>query len=123
MDQEKLLHSATAWQGRRRQTTSRLGANANAYLQKRHRQLKKSAAVVDVWQEVLPQQFYEHCSLARITGSSIYVEVEPGTYMHEMQLLNTELLEHIRDRCPNAGIKKIILRPWKKTGQYETKIQ
>ena len=116
MDQEKLLRSATGWQRRRKQTTSRVGVNANAYLQTRQRQLGKSAAVVDVWQEVLPPQFYEHCTLARVTSDAIYVEVEPGPYMHEMQMLNTELVEHIRNRCPSSGIKKIILRPRKSTG-------
>jgi hypothetical protein len=116
MDQEKLLRSATGWQRRGRQTTSRAGVNANAYLQTRQRQLGKSAAIVDVWQEVLPPQFYEHCTLAKITGDAIYVEVDPGPYMHEMKLLNTELIEHIRNRCPGSGIKKIILRPRKSTG-------
>ena len=116
MDQEKLLRSATGWQRRGRQTTSRAGLNANAYLQMKQRQLGKSTAVVDVWQEVLPPQFYEHCTLAKVTSDAIYVEVDPGPYMHEMQMLNTELVEHIRNRCPSSGIKKIILRPRKSTG-------
>jgi hypothetical protein len=113
MDQEKLLRSATGWQQRGRQTTSRAGVNANAYLQTRRRQLVKSAAVVDVWQDLLPPGFYEHCTLDKITGDTIYVQVDPGTYMHEMQLLSTELIEHIGNRCPNSGIKKIMLRPRK----------
>jgi len=111
MDKEKLLRSATGWQWRRRQTTSRVGVNANAYLQTRQRQLAKSTAIVDVWQDVLPPEFYEHCTLAKITGDTVYVQVDPGPYMHEMQLLSTELVEHIRNRCPGSGVKKIILRP------------
>ena len=113
-DQDKLLRSATAWQWRKRQTTSRLGADAQGFIQARKRTLEKNTAVVDAWEQVLPQQLAEHSRIIKISAGQIYVEVEPGAFMHEMQLLSSELLEHIRGRCPYCGIKKIVLRPLRK---------
>ena len=111
MDQEKLLRSATGWQRRGRKETATAGTSAKQYIQMKQRQLEKNAEVVDIWQEILPQIMYEYCSLAKISAGAMYIEVESGTYMHQMQMMITELLETIQGRCPYAGIKKIILRP------------
>ena len=110
-DQEDLLRSATGWQWRGKKETAKVGLSAKNYLHLKSRQLEKNAEVVDIWQDILPQPFYEHCKLAKISAGAMYIEVEPGTYMHQMQMMITELLEEIQGRCPYSGIKKIILRP------------
>ena len=119
MDQEKLLRSATGWQRRGKKETPRAGTSAKQYLQMKQRQLQKNAEVVDLWQGLLPQLMYEHCSLAKISAGTMYIEVDPGTYMHQMQTMITELLDTIQGRCPYAGIKKIILRPRQNKSRQE----
>ena len=119
MDQEKLLRSATAWQRRKKQTTNRFGLEAQEYLKARKRTFEKNSDVVDAFQQVLPQQLNEHCQLVKISSGQVYIEVEPGPYMHEMQMLSSELLEHIKGRCPYSGVKKIILRPKRSAGEKE----
>ena len=119
MDQEKLLRSATGWQRRGKKETPRAGTSAKHYLQMKQRQLEKNAEVVDLWQEILPPGMYDYCSLAKISAGTMYIEVDPGTYMHQMQTMITELLETIQGRCPYAGIKKIILRPRQNKSKQE----
>lgn len=106
MDEDKLLQSAQ----RKRPTissTSRLDEVAESYLRQRRTEFRKNASLLDVWDELLPTGFYEHCGIAAISKGVLRIEVDPGPYMHEMRILNEELLEHLKDRCPGAGIKKI----------------
>jgi len=75
--------------------------------------LERNASVVDVWRQYLPEGFYEHCSLVGVSGGVLKIEVDPGPYMHEMQVLSSKLLEHLQSCCGQAGIKRIKLRPRK----------
>ena len=110
MDDEERLLSIGA--GRlRAQKTTRLGPTVQAYLDKRESRLKKNCSVVDVWHQVLPQELYDHCGLIGILGGTLRVEAEPGPYMHEMRMLSDELVEHLRNRCRWAGVKRIVLVP------------
>ena len=110
MDQDRFLRSATGWRKKPSTGTPRLGSAAKSYLNKKEYQLRKNAAVVDIWQQMLPEAFYEHCGLVGISGGAVIFEVDSGTYMHEMQALKQELLEYLQTRCPRAGIKTIKLR-------------
>ncbi len=93
---------------------------AQKYLNKRTPSLAKKAAVADIWQEILPEVFYEHCSLAGISRGVLHIEVDPGPFMHELQALSNELLLYLQSRCGGAGIEKIRLRP-RKIGYYSAK--
>ena len=95
--------------------TEKLGAQIDLYLNNKRAGLKKNTLVVDSWQEILPGELQNHCTLAGISRGTLLLEVDPGPYMHEMKIMNTELLNEIQDRCPGAGIKKINLRPRKNT--------
>ena len=111
MEQEKLLRGATAWQLKNRYSPKRLGEEAQKYINAGKRTFEKNSSVIDAFQQSLPQQLSEHCKVVKISGGTVHVQVEPGPYMHEMQLLSDELLEHIKGRCPYSGIKKIRLLP------------
>ena len=110
MKRERDLQSATAWQKRRRVTTERLSAGLGVYLDGRLSEFSKNAAVVDVWREILPAKFYEHCHLAGISKGVLRLEVDPGPYMHELELMKVELLAHLQRQCPRTGLKNIVLR-------------
>ncbi len=100
---------------KRPDSTKKLGAQIELYLNEKRARLKKNALVVDSWREILPGELQEHCTLAGISRGTLLLEVDPGPYMHEMKIMNTELLNEIQDRCPGAGIKRINLRPRKNT--------
>jgi predicted nucleic acid-binding Zn ribbon protein len=70
-------------------------------------ELGRAASVVDMWEELLPSGFYEHCNIAGISKGVLTIEAEAGPYMHELRVLSEELLEHIKDKCPRSGIRKI----------------
>lgn len=112
-NQEKLLHSATRWQHRKKDTTSRLDDCVKNYLRVNKRSLEKNTTVVDAWEEILPAELIRHSRIDGISGGVLQVQVEPGPYMHEMQMLSGELLMLLQDRCPRAGIRKIRLKPRK----------
>ncbi len=108
-DEEKLLRSVGAWRKKPAGRTESIGGIAKSYLSGKKREFKKNATVVDAWQDILPEGFYEHCSLASISGGVMSLYVDPGPYMHELRLISGELLGHIQERCPLAGIRKISL--------------
>ncbi len=93
--------------------TPLLGDNVDTYIKGRLGQLRKNAAVVDVWRELLPEELYEHSRIAGISGGVVQVEVDPGPYMHEFQLLSSELSGQLQRLCRSAGVRRIALRPRK----------
>jgi len=88
-----------------------LGPAAGAYLDRRDKQFRKNASVTQAWKQLLPQELYDHSTLVGISAKVLRVAVEPGPYMHEMQLLSDELLEHLRSQCRGCGITKIKFLP------------
>ena len=90
-----------------------LGGNVDTYIKERLSQLRKNASVVDVWRELLPEELYEHSRIAGISGGVVQVEVDPGPYMHEFQLLSSELSGELQRLCRSAGVRRITLRPRK----------
>lgn len=109
--QRSMLRGAVGWQKRQKETTSRFGESADQYFKARLRRMKRNAAVVDAWEEIVGGGFGEHCRLVSISDGVLGLEVEAGPYMHEMKLMSSELLGHLREKCPTAGIRKIKISP------------
>ena len=109
VDEDELLAGAVSWQRRRKETTSSLGDSGRKFLGYNLRRLQGNAKIVDAWQELLPEEMGEHCNITKIKGGVIEVEVDSGSYMHEMRLMSGELVEHLRDICGRGKIKKIKL--------------
>jgi hypothetical protein len=109
IDEDALLKGAVSWQWRKRDRTSSIADSGHSYLGANLRRLKESAKIVDAWQELLPDEMMEHCSISKIKNGVIEVEVDSGAYMHEMRLMSGELVEHLRDICGQGKIKKIKL--------------
>jgi len=111
IDQDNLLKGAVSWQLKPNKSAEKIGDVTRAYLGTSDNRLRKNALIVDAWNRVLPAEMGLHCRLTGISGKALYVEVEPGPYMHEMRVMEKELLDYLRSQCPAAKIKKIILRP------------
>ncbi len=65
------------------------------------------SAVVELWNELLPTQLRQHCKVADISHGRLKVLVDLPSYMYELQLCSSELLEELQRQCPRANIKKI----------------
>lgn len=114
MEQDKFLQIAGRHRNRRPAADAdmgRLGVAAGFYLDRRDKQFTKNASVAEAWKQLLPNELYNHCTIAGISAKVLKVAVEPGPYMHEMQLLSQELLEHLRSQCRGCRITKIKLLP------------
>jgi hypothetical protein len=45
-------------------------------------------------------------------GNTLYIKAQPGSYMHQVQMLAGELLEQIRRQIPRSGVQKIKVIPF-----------
>ena len=114
MRRDRFLRNITSGRRQILSGTCRLGEGAREYVAKSAAQLRKSAAVVDNWQQVVPSNLYEHCELRSVAGGVLGVEVEPGVYMHEFRVIEAELVGRLAVFCPQAAIKQIKLIPRRK---------
>ncbi|MHC4881090.1 MAG: DciA family protein [Planctomycetota bacterium] len=114
MDEDRQLKSASGWQYRPKRTDSRLGDELVSYLTQRSRTWTKNAALVDAWERVVPPALKPFCRLDKRVGNTLYLQAEPGPYMHQAQLLSTELLDQIKTLAPRCGIQKIRVVPLQK---------
>ena len=110
-DEDQFLRGATSWQYKRRDTVGRLGFDVDKYVNRRQPELNKNATIMEAWRQLLPAQLYEHCSVDRIVSGNLYIEVDTGAYMHELQMMSSELVEQLQRLCRYGGIKRIVLRP------------
>jgi predicted nucleic acid-binding Zn ribbon protein len=70
-------------------------------------QQSRFGGVAEFWSELLPAELSRHCRLAGISGGQMKVLVDSPSYMHELRLCSSQLLEALRQRCPKARIKRI----------------
>ena len=89
---------------------SRLDESLGNYLKDRGRELERNGAVVEEWEQLLPEGLSEHSSLVCIEHGVLEVEVDAGVYMHELRAICDELIEELKRRCPKSGVKDIRLR-------------
>ena len=113
MDEEKQLQAATSWQKRPKQTSVCLGDEISSYLQRRKRTFEKNTSVVEIWEQIVPGTLKPFCRLDRRVGNVLYIEAQPGPYLHQAQMLSTELLDRIQAQAPRSGIQKIRVVPMK----------
>ncbi len=111
VDEERLLHSVTQRIGQQRKSDIRLGEVIETFLRERSRMLEQGAAVSDVWKEVIPPSLQPFCRPDKIAGHTLYIQVQPGAPMYQMQLLTSHLLEQIRQQLPGSRIRTIRLVP------------
>ena len=111
MDEDKQLKGALGWQYRPKQKSTKLGDEVFSYLKKHNRMLMKNATIVDIWETVVPPTLKPFCRLDKRVGNTLYLQAAPGQYMHQAQMLSTELLERIKQLAPRCGVQKIRVVP------------
>ncbi len=63
--------------------------------------------IARVWSELLPAELGEHCRISGISKGQLEVLTDSPSYMYELQLCSSELLEELQQRCPRFRITKI----------------
>ena len=67
----------------------------------------KFGPVLETWDQLLPAELREHCTIASVSSSHLRVVADSPAYVHELRLCSKELLEQLRKQCPAARITKI----------------
>lgn len=111
MDEDNLLRGASSWQYKPRRTEHRLGEEIMSYLQQHSRGFEQNAALLEIWPQVIPAYLRDYCRPGKRAGNTLYVEVTPGPYMHQLQTISGEVLNNIKQLAPRCGVQKIRLLP------------
>ncbi len=72
-------------------------------------QQKKYGDVIEVWQQVLPEELGKHCEIVEISGGSLTVQADSPSYKYELHLCSPAILKELQKACPRARLTKIKL--------------
>ena len=61
----------------------------------------------ELWNQLLPAELSQHCEIIDISGGCLKVLVDSSSYMYELRLCSSQILEQLQSECPRAQIKKI----------------
>jgi len=93
---------------RRAETTVVLGDVLNGFMEKRvSPQQSRFGLIVEAWNQLLPAELCRHCRIDGISGGRLKVLADSPSYMYELQLLSSELLEELGRQYPAARIQEI----------------
>ena len=109
MDEDERLRNAVEWRrSPKSQTTIRLGQVVQQLMTEQisPRQARFSQ-VAAVWSQLLPAELCRHCEIVDISGGQLEVQVDSPSYVYELQLCSSELLEELQRQCPKARLTKI----------------
>ena len=67
----------------------------------------KYGAVIEVWNQLLPEELCRHCEIVCISGGKLKVKVDSPAYKYELQLCSSELLKELQQQCPKARLTEI----------------
>ncbi len=109
MDGDKLLCRTAVWRrGKKRDNTVRLGEAVSELMDRQiSPEHARYASVADFWSQLLPTELYRHCRIAEVSGGQLKITVDSPSYLHELRLCSSELLEQLKTNCPRARIRKI----------------
>lgn len=108
MDEDTRLRKAAQWKRRKPYDAIRLDQAVQQLVQEQvlPRQSRFSR-VMEVWQRLLPEQLAAHCEIANITAGQLDVQVDSPSYLYELQLCSSELLDELQRQCPKVRLTKI----------------
>lgn len=68
---------------------------------------QKFEAVTECWSQLLPADLSKHCKIVELTRGRLKVKACSPSYLYELQLRRSEILEQLQKLCPRAKIKTI----------------
>ncbi len=63
--------------------------------------------VAEAWSQMLPDELARHCEIVDVSGGLLKVRVDSPSYMYELQLCGSQLLDELQQECPRARLTKI----------------
>jgi predicted nucleic acid-binding Zn ribbon protein len=111
MDEDTRLRNAVEWRrARNSYRTVRLDQAVRELVDEQilPRQARFSR-VADVWSQLLPAQLARHCEIVDLSGGQLDVQVDSPSYMYELQLCSSALLQELQRQCPKARLTRIKL--------------
>jgi hypothetical protein len=63
--------------------------------------------VTETWSRMLPAELSRHCEIVDISGGLLKVRVDSPSYMYELRLCSSELLEELQQNCRKARLTRI----------------
>lgn len=63
--------------------------------------------ITEAWSQLLPAELCRRCRIDSISGGRLKVLTDSPSYMYELQLLSSELLEELSRQYPQARIREI----------------
>ncbi|MBN2588725.1 MAG: DUF721 domain-containing protein [Sedimentisphaerales bacterium] len=70
---------------------------------------KKYGDVVEIWEQVLPEELSKHCEIVDISGGSLSVKVDSPSHKYELRLCSSVIIKELQKECPRARLTKIKL--------------
>ena len=109
MDEDKLLLNATKWRRSwKSYKAANLGQVARQLMDKRiSPQQARFSQIAEAWNHLLPAELCGHCEIIDISGGQLKVQVDSPSYVYELQLCSSELLNELQWQCPKARLTKI----------------
>jgi predicted nucleic acid-binding Zn ribbon protein len=109
MDAEIELRKLVKWrQVKRTEAVIDIGDAAKKYFEKNiSPQHDRTASLAEIWSALIPVQLHKHCRIDILKGAQLKVIVDSPSYLHELRLCSSELLEQLKKQCPKARIKDI----------------
>jgi len=63
--------------------------------------------VSEAWSRMLPDELARRCEIVDISGGLLKVRVDSPSYMYELQLCGSDLLDELQKQCPRARLTRI----------------
>jgi len=61
----------------------------------------------EAWAQLLPPEMVRHCRVVDLSAGQLTVEVDSPSYMYELRISSQQLVEHLRQECPEAKLRAI----------------
>lgn len=68
---------------------------------------KRYEMITQLLDKLLPAYISRHCKIVQVSDGYLKIETDSPSYMYELQLRSSDILEQIKSFCPGIKIKKI----------------
>ena len=109
MEQEQLLRNIVKWQKKTNlDATARLGDTIKQLMDKRVTPKQaRFASVAELWIKMLPCELAGHCRIVDFSNGQLKVQADSKAYEQELRWCSEELLEQIKQNCPQSKVNRI----------------
>jgi predicted nucleic acid-binding Zn ribbon protein len=108
-DESEQLRRVVKWRtARQADNTVSLGAVLGGLIENHvSPQQARFGLITEAWSQTLPTELGRHCRIVDISSGRLKVLADSPSYVYELQLCSSEILEELARRCPRARIKEI----------------